>query len=151
MTMSKNLVFTSGRVRGALSAGLLGLLAACGGDGDGEDIASALSSATTASFASRGGAGLDVEVSVDATDPNGRRLHYQWRSTDGTIEDVDAPSTTWKVTDGPGLHFAYVLVSNGAGGYTERRAALSTDTIGTPIAAQPPPALPRASRGAAGG
>jgi hypothetical protein len=34
------------------------------------------------------------------------------------------------VPAGPGLHFAYVLVSNGKGGYTERRVAVSTDDIG---------------------
>jgi len=135
--MSKNLVFKSGRVQGALSTVLLGLLTACGG-GDGEDIGNVINSATTASLISRGRDTLELEVSVDAADPHGRRLHYQWRATDGSIEDVDSPTTTWKVTDGPGLHFAYVLVSNGAGGYIERRAALNTDQIGTPIMARTP-------------
>lgn len=76
--------------------------------------------------------GLKVQVSVIATDPNGRQLKYRWRSTDGTIADVNSPTTSWTVTNGPGLHFAYVLVSNGAGGYTERRAVINTDLIGAP-------------------
>lgn len=70
-----------------------------------------------------------VTVSVAASDPYGHPLSYQWRSTDGTIQNVNAPSTTWKLVNGPGLHFAYVLVSNGFGGYTERRVAVNTDSM----------------------
>jgi hypothetical protein len=76
---------------------------------------------------------LKVKLTVHATDPNGRALSYRWRSTDGHIANVDAPTTTWTLADGPGVHFAYVLVSNGAGGYTERRFLVNTDTIGTPV------------------
>jgi len=73
-----------------------------------------------------------VTVSVEATDSSGGVLHYRWMATDGTIKNVNAPSTTWVLPNGPGLHFAYVLVSNGLGGYTERRVAVNTDIIGTP-------------------
>ena len=76
---------------------------------------------------------LTVQVSVVASDSAGRALTYQWRSTDGAIQNVNAATTTWTLPDGPGLHFAYVLVSNGVGGYTERRIAVNTDTIGTPL------------------
>jgi len=59
-------------------------------------------------------------------------------------------STTWTLPNGPGIHFAYVLVSNGMGGFTERRLLLNTDTIGNPPALsgpllfclRPPPACP---------
>ena len=68
-----------------------------------------------------------VQVSVTATDFSGGRLRYRWRSTDGSIADVNSPTTTWKLPPGPGLHYAYVLVSNGRGGYTERRVAVNTD------------------------
>jgi hypothetical protein len=74
-----------------------------------------------------GGGGRTVRVSVTATDSSGGKLHYRWRSTDGSIANVNAPSTTWTLPPGPGLHYAYVLVSNGLGGYTERRLGLSTD------------------------
>jgi hypothetical protein len=77
------------------------------------------------------GHGPTVSVAVHATDTSGGTLHYQWKSTDGTIQNVNAPSTTWTLPEGPGLHFAYVLVSNGLGGFTERRIAVNTDTIGT--------------------
>lgn len=73
--------------------------------------------------------GLRVRVSVSATDSSGGRLHYRWRSTDGTIADINSPSTIWNLPEGPGLHFAYVLVSNGLGGYTERRVGVNTDNI----------------------
>jgi hypothetical protein len=75
--------------------------------------------------------GPTVRVSVQATDTSRAPLHYQWRSTDGVIQNVDSSITTWTLPPGPGLHFAYVLVSNGLGGYTERRIAVNTDTIGT--------------------
>src|SRR4029077_1993993 len=80
---------------------------------------------------SRRGRGPTVTVAVQATDTSGGTLTYRWKSTDGTIQNVNAPSTSWTLPAGPGLHFAYVLVSNGKGGYTERRIAVNTDTIGT--------------------
>ena len=82
--------------------------------------------------------GPTVTVAVVATDPGGFALHYQWKSTDGTITNVNAASTTWVLPNGPGLHFAYVLVSDAHGGYTERRVAVNTDTIGTPPVIPPP-------------
>jgi hypothetical protein len=85
------------------------------------------------SYGDKGSNSLTVTVAVVATDPNGLPLHYQWRSTDGRIVDTDSATTTWTLPDGPGLHFAYVLASNGAGGYIERRVAVNTDTIGTPV------------------
>ena len=88
-----------------------------------------------------------VTVNALATDPNGAPLHYEWRSTDGRIDDVDSPSTSWTLPPGRGIHFAYVLVSNGKGGYTERRVAVITDTIGLPAVQLPsgtysPPSAP---------
>lgn len=75
----------------------------------------------------RNNEGVTITVSVDASDNH--PLHYQWRSTDGQISNVNAPTTSWTLPKGPGLHFAYVLVSNGMGGYTERRIAVNTDTL----------------------
>src|SRR5579863_5845518 len=93
-----------------------------------------LSLASSAVLASVGlpSHGPTIQVSVQTTDPHG--LHYQWRSTDGAIRNVDAATTTWTLPPGPGIHFAYVLVSNGQGGYTERRLAFNTDAKGTQLA-----------------
>ncbi len=91
-----------------------------------------------------------VKVSVTVTNAGGGVLAYQWRSTDGSITQANAPTTTWTLPAGPGLHFAYVLVSNGKGGYTERRVAVNTDTIGGAVVIPSPitvaaPAEPAAS------
>ena len=77
-------------------------------------------------------------LSVAASDADGDALHYQWRVTAGSIENRDAPQTVWTMPDGPGLHFAYVTVSDGRGGYVEQQYAVSTDTLGTEAAARAP-------------
>jgi hypothetical protein len=64
---------------------------------------------------------------VDASEAFGNPLVYQWRATDGNIVDPDAVSTDWILPNGPGIHFAYVLVSNGKGGFAEDRIAVNTD------------------------
>jgi len=81
--------------------------------------------------------GLTVQLSVDATDTGGNTLAYSWRSTDGTLSGANTASATWTLPGGPGLHFAYVLVSNGKGGYTDRRVAVNTDSLTNPIVALP--------------
>jgi hypothetical protein len=68
-----------------------------------------------------------VKVSVDASEFFGNPLTYHWRATDGHIVDQNSPTTDWTLPNGPGIHFAYVLVSNGKGGYTEGRIAVNTD------------------------
>lgn len=50
--------------------------------------------------------GPTVQVSVQATDTSGGTLHYTWKSTDGQIQDVNAPTTTWTLPAGTGIHFA---------------------------------------------
>jgi hypothetical protein len=79
---------------------------------------------------------ITVTVNVSVSDPTG--VTYRWRSSDGQITDQDAPSTQWTLPAGPGLHFAYVLVSNGKGGYTERRIMVNTDGLS---AVQPRPPM----------
>jgi hypothetical protein len=87
--------------------------------------------------AAGGSTPIQVTLNINASDPNGQPLAYRWRSSDGQIVDVNAPTTTWTLPDGPGIHFAYVLVSNGRGGYTEQRVVVNTDTIGTLLQAHP--------------
>lgn len=70
--------------------------------------------------------GTTVRVSVTAADPDGDQLHYRWAATEGTVNNVDAPSTTWVVPRGSGLQFVYVVVSDNKGGYIEQRAAALT-------------------------
>lgn len=77
-------------------------------------------------------------LDVAASDPRGAALHYQWRVNAGSIQNVDSNQTVWTLPDGHGLHFAYVLVSNGFGGYVQQQYAVSSDTLGT-VAAVPAP------------
>jgi len=77
-------------------------------------------------------AGTTVQVSVKAKDLDGDKLHYRWAVTEGKIENVDAPTTTWTVPRGSGLQFVYALVSDEKGGYAERRAAALTFTDASP-------------------
>ena len=84
----------------------------------------------SSSVAQSAGTSRTVALSVAVTDKSGGRLHYRWRSSDGAITNVDAPTTTWALPPGgPGVHFAYVMVSNGMGGYTQRRIAVITDSL----------------------
>ena len=71
-----------------------------------------------------------VHVSVQAADSYGNALGYMWRVTDGQVLLENGNSIDWRLPAGPGLHFAYVLVGNNKGGYTERRIAVNTDTLG---------------------
>ena len=92
-----------------------------------------------------------VTVKAVVSNAGGGTLSYQWRSTDGTIKNVNAATTTWTLPDGPGIHFAYVLVTNGKGGFTERRVAVNSDTIGNPPVTPPPVTLAPPAAPAAGG
>lgn len=90
-------------------------LQACGGGGNGTN----------------GGGPGKTYLSVDASDPDGDALHYQWRVTAGTIDNRDSKEAVWTMPDGPGLHFAYVIVSDGRGGYVEQQYAVGTDALET--------------------
>jgi len=68
-------------------------------------------------------------LSVAVSDADSDTLSYQWRATAGTVDNRNAATTVWTLPAGPGLHFAYVLVSDGRGGYSERQYAVSTDAL----------------------
>jgi hypothetical protein len=70
-------------------------------------------------------------LSVDATDADGDALQYQWRVTSGTIDNKNSSQAVWTMPDGPGLHFAYVAISDGKGGWAEQQYAVSSDALGT--------------------
>jgi len=99
-------------------------LASCGGGGD------------TGNPVDSGPA--KTYLSVEASDADGDALRVQWRVTAGQIDNRDARQTVWTLPDGPGLHFAYVLVSDGKGGSVEQQYAVATDALGS-VAAVPAP------------
>jgi hypothetical protein len=85
--------------------------------------------------------GPTVRLTATASDPHGSAVTYRWRTTDGTLLNVNGAEADWLLPAGPGLHFAYLLVSNGKGGYSEQRVAVNTDTIGNPILHATPTSL----------
>ena len=101
----------------AALAAAVTLLDSCGGGG--------------ATGTSRDAGPSQTTLTVDASDADGDALQYQWRVNGGTILNANAKTTTWTLPDGPGLHFAYVLVSDGKGGYAEQQYAVSSDPLGT--------------------
>lgn len=71
-------------------------------------------------------------LSAAATDPDGDTLHYQWRVTAGTLQNADAPQAIWTMPDGPGVHFAYLTVTDDRGGHTVQQYAVATDALQIP-------------------
>ncbi len=114
-------------------------------------VLSALASYTVTASNAAGSTQFDLSLAVvpgpvvhltgSATDANGLPLTYRWRTTDGSLLSAFGPEVDWLLPAGPGLHIAYLLVSNGSGGYTERRVVVSTDAIGTPAIVPPTSAL----------
>lgn len=90
-------------------------------------------------YASQGGSGTRiaapgtaVDVSVEAEDPDSQPLSYTWVVT-GSAEGFtpqNASTVPWTLPNGPGLHTAYVLVTDGHGGVALGRADVSTDDQG---------------------
>jgi mono/diheme cytochrome c family protein len=98
----------------AYAAGALALVS-CGGGG---------------STGSERNSGINkTYLSVEASDADGDALHYQWRVTSGSIENRDSRETVWTLPEGPGLHFAYVTISDGKGGWTEQQYAVASDPL----------------------
>src|SRR5262249_37325182 len=56
-----------------------------------------------------------VTLVANATDPDGDPLNFTWGVNAGSITSVNGNTAQWKLPDGPGLSFAYVLVTDGKG------------------------------------
>jgi hypothetical protein len=115
------------------------LMTSCGGGGTGTEEDS----------------GADkTYLHVEAQDADGDALQYEWRVTAGKIDNRNARETVWTMPDGPGLHFAYVVVSDGKGGYVEQQYAVATDALDTEVPARAPvshtPPAPNEFSGATG-
>jgi len=105
-------------------------VAGCGGGGTGSERDSGPEKTT---------------LSVAASDADGDALSYQWRVTAGSIENRNAAQTIWTLPQGPGLHFAYVVVSDGRGGYAEQQYAVSSDALNNEVPGRVPVAYPLAA------
>jgi len=107
---------TASRAAMLVTATSLAILTSCGGGSIGSDANSGVNK---------------TYLSVDASDADGDSLSYQWRVTGGTVDNKNDKQTAWTMPDGPGLHFAYVVISDGRGGWAEQQYAVSSDTLGT--------------------
>jgi hypothetical protein len=111
--------------------------------------AAAIYTVTASNSAGQTSFGLQLEVdsaptvhlTATATDPSNHALTYQWKTTDGTLLNVNGAQADWLLPAGPGLHFAYLLVSNGFGGYAEQRVVVNADAIGNAALSFPPVTL----------
>ncbi|KQQ88081.1 hypothetical protein [Massilia sp. Leaf139] len=113
-------------------------VAGCGGKSGGSDGGGSSSGfgGSTGSVANSGP--TKTALRVEALDADGDSLQYQWRVTGGSVENRNARETMWTLPDGPGLHFAYVLISDGKGGYREQQYAVSSDGTRVSAPVRPP-------------
>jgi hypothetical protein len=60
-------------------------------------------------------------------------LSYYWKTTDGQLlGNTTGAQASWMLPQGPGFHFAYVLVSDNNGNCSEARVAVNSDSFGAP-------------------
>jgi hypothetical protein len=82
--------------------------------------------------------GPTVHLAATATSTTAAALNFQWKTSDGSLLNVNRAQADWLLPPGPGLHFAYTLVTDGKGGFTQGRIVVSTDAIGNPLASPLP-------------
>lgn len=77
-------------------------------------------------------------VELVATPSAGNVQSFLWAANEGSVKSLNAPTTQWKLPNGPGLHFAYVLISDSNGGRAEASVTVATDVpAGNPPAPGP--------------
>ena len=82
----------------------------------------------------------EVNLVVNATDPDGDSLHYEYSTTEGVISGK-GNSVVWDLRDLPrGPHEVRVSVTDGKGG--KANAALTVTTVDASICDPPPPPCP---------
>jgi hypothetical protein len=82
----------------------------------------------------------EVDLVVNATDPDGDALHYEYSTTDGTISG-ESNLVVWKLHDVErGPHEVHVTVTDGRGGKAD--AELTVTTVDASVCDKPPPPCP---------
>jgi len=76
--------------------------------------------------------GDTVQITALDTEPDGDAVSYRWLAApgEGDAQDVNSPSTEWKLPDVPGKYTAWVLVSDRRGGHAVRKVSISTEAVG---------------------
>lgn len=70
--------------------------------------------------------GDTLQVNVDAVDPDGTALHYEWGDGIPGFVSVDAPSIMWELPATPGMNILYVQVTDGRGGFAVDKVMVNT-------------------------
>jgi hypothetical protein len=100
------------------------------------------SGSTTFLLPLRVDSGPTVHLTATATTSTGAALTFTWKATDGVLLNTNGAQTDWLLPPGFGLHFAYVMVADGRGGFREGRLVVNTDSFGAPpvipVASLPP-------------
>lgn len=68
-----------------------------------------------------------VTLVANVTDPNGDVPKFTWGVNAGSIVSTSGNTAQWKLPGSTGLNFAYVLVTDGKGAYTEAGLTVSSD------------------------
>jgi len=74
--------------------------------------------------------GPTVHLTATASTATGATLTYTWKTTDGKLLNTNGSQTDWELPAGFGLHFGYVMVSDGRSGYAVGRVVVNTDSFG---------------------
>ncbi|HVH61267.1 MAG TPA: Ig domain-containing protein, partial [Candidatus Sulfotelmatobacter sp.] len=59
--------------------------------------------------------GPTVHLSANASSTSSSTLSFQWKTSDGVVLNTNGAQADWLLPPGPGLHFAYALVTDGNG------------------------------------
>jgi hypothetical protein len=74
--------------------------------------------------------GETVQVTADASDPDGDPLHYRWRDGNDLLTPVDAANIAWPLLGVEAANTITLEVADGKGGFAERQLVLGTSQTG---------------------
>jgi hypothetical protein len=74
--------------------------------------------------------GDTLEVTVEAVDPDGDALSFQWGDASGPLDVPNTPTITWRLPNGQATNMLFVQVSDGRGGFALERVGVPTSQAG---------------------
>jgi len=74
--------------------------------------------------------GATLQVTANATDPDGDALHYQWASSASGFVSADSPTVTWNLPNVAATNAIYVQVTDGRGGFANQQLAVPAGVSG---------------------
>jgi Bacterial Ig domain len=74
--------------------------------------------------------GATLQVTANASDPDGDTLHYAWVSATPGFVSVDSPTVTWNLPNVAATNAIYVQVTDGRGGYANQQLVVPAGISG---------------------